>query len=191
MSVTSSVTDTPSHSDSCRIDVVIRSSVPSSRVTVLRRIDLNGRMLPGMSTPGTRSMAAFQWTPRPPVNSQPGEDNWCLRDAFCRLLDSPSSSENWLRFIEGPCPGDIPRLIEHLNLWDIGTREEWTTPELFDGWQGVLMYRFNDGSGTGHAVFESDIGNPSGLPRVYQRLMPELHTIVVDPYNPRSLRSGT
>ena len=56
-----------------------------------------------MTTGHRPTMDGFEWSPTTPfVPTEPGEDGWCGRDAFCELFGWEPDSDEWSRFISAP-----------------------------------------------------------------------------------------
>jgi hypothetical protein len=129
------------------------------------------------------TMKGFTWSPRwidPSHRILPG-DHWCVRDAFCALLDWDPGSEEWDIFIEAPSPDDMDPLIEHLGL-------AWFDPEYEPHWQalqsrldhpGISFYNFHTLK-ISHCMFQPHLRHLRGLANEYQRCNPELFRLVVD-----------
>ncbi len=90
------------------------------------------------------SLKDFPWTIKDAIGNypnhslqQPPGDGWCVRDAFCELMNWPEHSDEWNRFIEGPTLEDVIRLGNRLGLhrlhWDADKRR-WLSdhPDSFD-----------------------------------------------------------
>ncbi len=75
------------------------------------------------------SLEGFTWTSKDLDDNNlnrsqlevPG-DGWCVRDAFCELMNWPENSDEWNRFVENPSFDDVIRLGNRLGLhrlfWD-------------------------------------------------------------------------
>ena len=79
--------------------------------------------------PSIPSLKGFDWTIKDAIYDHaslslqqiPG-NGWCIRDAFCELLNWPEHSDEWNKFIEDPILNDVIRLGNRLGLhrllWD-------------------------------------------------------------------------
>jgi hypothetical protein len=132
-----------------------------------------------------RTMEGFVWTPRPEPHPPPGEDWWCIRDAFCALMKWPRGSEDWNRFIEGPAPGDMERLTEWLGL-------EWYDPE-HPAHRPILLERLDHpgiavwalhGSRMAHVIYQPTLRRGAVLPPQFWPYQPELYRFLVDTRQP-------
>jgi hypothetical protein len=135
-------------------------------------------------------MADFVWSPTSPQPKPLPGDCWCVRDAFCRLLDWPVGSAEWLSFVEDPVGLDVYRLIDHLGL-------EWYDPAAPQH-QAALAARLNHPGiwllgltypdplqpsrvgHRGHVVYQPHLRYPRPLPMEYQAFQPDLVNIIVD-----------
>jgi adenylate kinase family enzyme len=132
-----------------------------------------------------RTMEGFVWMPRPEPHPSSGEDWWCVRDAFCALMNWPTGSEEWNRFIEGPAPGDMERLTEWLGL-------EWYDPE-HPAHRAILLERLDHpgiavwalhGSRMAHVIYQPTLRRRALLPAHYVSHQPELYRFIVDAQQP-------
>jgi adenylate kinase family enzyme len=128
-----------------------------------------------------RTMEGFVWTSRPEPHPPPGEDWWCIRDAFCALMKWSAGSEEWNRFIEGPAPGDMERLTEWLGL-------EWYDPE-HPAHRPILQERLDHpgiavwalhGSRMAHVIYQPTLRRHAVLPPQFWSYQPELYRFLVD-----------
>ncbi len=79
-----------------------------------------------MAIVGEPTMDGFVWSPAPPfVPTEPGEDGWCVRDAFCALFGWAPGSAERARFREGAAGQDVDRLARHLGLTVFNRPEDW------------------------------------------------------------------
>lgn len=85
-------------------------------------------------------MDGFEWSPAAPyVATEPGEDGWCLRDAFCELLRWARGSAEWSRFtVEGTGGQDVSRLAEHLGLTVFDVPGDWNQPISRPPWRRLV-----------------------------------------------------
>ena len=146
-------------------------------------------------------MAGFQWSEREPGRQRlevPVGDLWCVRDAFCQLMDWSPGSLEWDSFIEEPDGPDVYDLAEHLGL-------TWRDPRAPDHYQALLTeldhpavflwgLTIPTASGPGklgHTAFERHAAVPRGLPLVYSPYHPELVAVFVDTRRPPKITGGT
>ena len=79
-----------------------------------------------VSIGGVPTMDGFEWSPALPyIPMEPGEDGWCVRNAFCALFGWTPDSDEWWRFREGPVGRDVARLAERLGLTEFQIPREW------------------------------------------------------------------
>lgn len=136
------------------------------------------------------TMEGFTWSAATPMPRLLSGDGWCVRDAFCQLLDWPVGSAEWLRFVENPEGPDIYRLIEHLGL-------EWYDPACPPHWAelaarldhpGIILYDLTypdpfepEGVGhRGHVLYQPHLRYPRPLSLRYQAFDPEVVNVIVD-----------
>jgi hypothetical protein len=96
-----------------------------------------------VSIVGEPTMDGFKWSPSAPyVPAEPGEDGWCVRDAFCELLRWTPGSAEWSRFIEGPAGQDMPRLAGHLGLTVFEIPGDWNDLIERATHPGIALFEF-------------------------------------------------
>jgi hypothetical protein len=129
------------------------------------------------------TMVGFAWSERdidPAIRQLPG-DLWCMRDAFSELMGWTPGTDEWLRFIEAPGPGDLDRLVDHLGLL-------WYDPEhgphrepLADllGHPGISVYAFHT-MRMSHVLYQPHLRHLRPLPVQYTGIPAELFRIIVD-----------
>lgn len=110
-----------------------------------------------MAIVGEPTMEGVVWSPAPRyVPMVPGEDGWCVRDAFCALFRWAYGSPEWCRFREGPAGRDVARLAEHLGLTLFDRPGDWD--ELFRraAHPGIAWFVFL-AFGKAHTVYVPDV----------------------------------
>lgn len=127
-------------------------------------------------------MIGFEWSEReiPLSNGLPG-DFWCVRDAFSELMGWAPGSEEWLRFIEAPLPGDMDRLVDHLGLlWFDPEHEPHREPlaALLEH-PGITVYAFHTMQ-LSHVLYQPHLRHLRPLPVQYSRIPAELFRVIVD-----------
>ena len=121
------------------------------------------------------TMMGFTWTgPASPSSNPALGDNWCMRDALCKLFGWPVGSKEWHAFIEGPGPADMDRLLDHLGL-------KWYDPEYDPHWSelaelldhpGIILYKSRQ-LRVEHALYEPHLRHIRGLPPIYWNHAPD------------------
>lgn len=111
-----------------------------------------------MAIVGEPTMDGFKFAPAPPyVPTEPGEDGWCVRNAFCELFQWVPGSEEWLRFdVEGPQGEDTRRLAEHLGLTLFDLPGDWNGLITDLDHPGVAVFDFPDYEKS-HSIYVHDL----------------------------------
>jgi hypothetical protein len=160
--------------------------------------------LNGMAGDRQPTMHGFVWSEAPPyIGSEPGEDGWCLRDAYCELLGWQPGSAEWSRFdIEGPVGEDTFRLADHLGLASYDLHRDWNELIADMAHPGAALFLFHRYR-KAHIVYVHDVrwlmhhwpvpdGRPAlpsqrqlispGWPLTYPHIArgPELGAVIVD-----------
>lgn len=134
---------------------------------------------------GAPTMVGFEWTHRvitPAMRATPG-DLWCVRDAFSELMGWPPGSDDWLRFIDAPNPGDMDRLTDHLGLvWCDPDRQPEILATFLDH-PGISVYAFHTHQ-MSHVMYQPHVGHLRDLPPQYGDIPAELFRIIADLRNP-------
>lgn len=103
-------------------------------------------------------MVDYSWSEReiPPEDGFPG-NFWCVRNAFSELMGWEPCTDERLRFIEAPLPGDMGRLVDDLELlWFEPKHEPHMEPSA-----AVLDHPGNNSGSTFHSMQMSHVLNQS------------------------------
>jgi hypothetical protein len=90
------------------------------------------------------------------VPTEPGEEGWCVRDAFCELFGWEPGSDEWPRFIEASAGQDVPRLAEHLGLAVFEFPRDWHDLIGRSAHPGVALFAF-PAYQKSHTVYVHDV----------------------------------
>ena len=160
----------PVHSEFQR-DTVVASQTPEPLEFVARRAVL---VAP--------TMAGFTWLE--PSNTLPpgqGGDAWCVRDSMCELFGWPVGGWEWRAFIQGPGPGDVQRLEDHLGLVHVvhHSSDDMAWFERNRAHPGIIAWNLLSDRWT-HFDFARDLRAPAQLPVQYLVRRPSLAGYLVD-----------
>lgn len=104
-------------------------------------------------------MVGFAWSPTPDFAATiPGEDGWCVRDAFSQLFGWVPGSGNWKEFIREPKGTDLIRLALHLGLtvFEVGAPGSWDQLSRRAAHPGVASFVFPR-FGKSHSAYVPDV----------------------------------
>jgi len=132
-------------------------------------------------------MDGFEWSPTTPfVPTEPGEDGWCVRDAFCELLRWGPDSHEWSQVVEAPDWQDMPKLAEHLGLTFFGFPEYDKAHTLYVHDVRWLLHNWPTLGGPPAAPGERPVWKKYGWPLGDQYLDrgPVLGAVIINEHEP-------